>query len=71
MHLTGLSIVILLIAAAVWFLHDTKPVGRRTTGRVLIGVRRVPPHLRLLEERYAPGEISRDEYLEKKRELER
>ena len=71
MHLTGLFIVILLIAAAVWFLRDAKP-GDTNNGwpRIEWGSSRSPA-LGLLGERYARGEISREEYLEKKRELEK
>ena len=70
MHLTGLFIVILLISAAVWFVHDTKPGGTDNGWpRIEWGSPRSPA-VELLEERYARGEISREEYLEKKRELE-
>ncbi len=71
MHLSGLFIVILLIAAAVWFVQNTKPAGTDDGWpRIEWGSSR-SPGLDLLEERYARGEISREEYLEKKRELEK
>ena len=42
-------------------------------GRSVAGSQSVPPHrsvgLNVLEERYARGEIKRDEYLEKKRDI--
>ncbi len=71
MHLSGLFIVILLIAAAVWFFHDAKP-GDTDNGWPSIewGSSRSPA-VELLAERYARGEIGREEYLEKKRELEK
>ncbi len=71
MHLIGLFIVILLIAAAVWFIHDTKPGGTDNEWpRIEWGSSRSHA-LELLEERYARGEISREEYLEKKRDIEK
>ena len=71
MHLIGLFILILLIAAAVWFVNDMKS-GRNDDGwpRIEWGSSRSHA-LELLEERYARGEISREEYLQKKRDLER
>lgn len=57
-------ILALLIAAAVWFVRrsdrsvaELPPSGRHSSA------------LDLLEERYARGEIDRDEYLQKKRDL--
>jgi len=71
MHLTGLFIVILLIAAAVWFFHDARPGGTDNGWpRIEWGSSHFPA-LDLLQERYARGEIGRKEYLEKKRELEK
>ena len=66
MHLIGLFILILLIAAAVWFVNDMKS-GRNDDGwpRIEWGSSRSHA-LELLEERYARGEISREEYLQKK-----
>ena len=71
MHLIGLFILMLLIAAAVWFVNDMKS-GRNDDGwpRIEWGSSRSHA-LELLEERYARGEISREEYLQKKRDLER
>lgn len=59
-----LSIVALIIAALMWF-------ARTTTQRAEapeIPPRR-PPGLDVLEQRYARGEINRDEYLQKRRDL--
>ena len=57
-------ILALVIAAVVWFVramthpgHQLPIVGRRSSG------------LDVLEERYARGEIKRDEYLEKKHDI--
>jgi putative membrane protein len=71
MHIIGLVIIILLIAAAVWFVHDTNS-GRTDGGwpRIERGSSRSHA-LQLLEERYARGEISREEYLQKRRDLEK
>ncbi len=61
-----ITIIVLavIIAAAVWFVramahpdHQLSVTGRRSPG------------LDALEERYARGEIKRDEYLEKKRDM--
>jgi putative membrane protein len=57
-------LLILIIAAVVWFLRrNDRSGGERppAVGR--------PPALDVLEERYARGEIERDEYLQKKRDL--
>lgn len=71
MHFVGLFFIILLIAAAVWFAQDTKP-GGTDHGWPHIEWSSSRSHaLDLLEERYARGEISREEYLEKKRDLEK
>jgi putative membrane protein len=70
-HLIGLFIIILLIAAAAWFVQGTKPGGTDTGWpRIEWGSSRSHA-LELLEERYARGEISREEYLEKKRDIEK
>jgi putative membrane protein len=63
-----LALVIAVIVLAVryamgWGDH---PIGPGTTG---YGVERRSSALDLLEERYARGEINRDEYLEKKRDI--
>ena len=57
-----LVLIILVIAAVVWFMRSAgsnRPaqLERRSTG------------LDVLEERYARGEINRDEYLQKKRDI--
>jgi|NGEPerStandDraft_6_1074524.scaffolds.fasta_scaffold152201_2 putative membrane protein len=71
MHLIGLFVVILLIAAAVWFVQDAKP-GGTDSGWPRIEWSSSRSHaLELLEERYARGEVSREEYLEKKRDIEK
>ena len=71
MHLIGLFILILLIAAAVWFVNGMKS-GRNDDGWPRIEWSSSRSHaLELLEERYARGEISREEYLQKKRDLEK
>ena len=58
----GLIILAVIIGAAVWFLRSTQGGRMPTTaGR--------SPGLDALEERYARGEIKREEYLEKKRDL--
>jgi putative membrane protein len=71
MHIIGLFILVLLIAAAVWFVNNAKS-GRNDDGwpRIEWGSSRSHA-LELLEERYARGEITREEYLQKKRDLER
>jgi putative membrane protein len=54
-----LVIVAAIIALVVWF-SRSRPLGigeRRSTG------------LEVLEQRYARGEISREEYLQKKRDI--
>jgi putative membrane protein len=71
MHLTGLFIVILLIAAAVWFVHGTKSGGTDKNWPRIEWDSSRSNALDLLEERYARGEINREEYLEKKRDLEK
>jgi len=63
-----LALVIAVIVLAVryamgWGGH---PIGPGMTG---YGVERRSSALDLLEERYARGEINRDEYLEKKRDI--
>lgn len=57
-------ILALLIAAVVWlFRRNDRSSGERPP------LSRHPPALDVLEERYARGEIDRDEYLQKKRDL--
>jgi putative membrane protein len=57
-----LAILAAVIAAAVWFLRSQQ--GGRA-GRL----EKRSDSLEILEERYARGEIDRDEYLQKKRDL--
>jgi putative membrane protein len=57
-------VLALIIAAVVWFVRAMTHPGHQPP---LIGRR--SPGLDVLEERYARGEIKRDEYLEKKRDL--
>lgn len=59
-----LLILALLIAAAVWFFRRNDRSGGEATPSI-----RRPSALDVLEERYARGEIDRDEYLQKKRDL--
>jgi len=57
-----LVILVALVAAAMWFVRSQQ--GNR---RGLLDPR--SDSLQILEERYARGEIDRDEYLQKKRDL--
>jgi putative membrane protein len=59
-----LLFLILVIAAVVWFFRRPD----RSGGERPPVVRR-PPALDVIEERYARGEIDRDEYLQKKHDL--
>ena len=59
-----LIVLIVIVAAGVWIVRSRAPMGAsRPTARR-------SPGLDVLEERYARGEINRDEYLEKKRDLD-
>ena len=61
----GIVVLALVIAAVVWFVRSMTQPGHQlpaTGGR--------SPGLDALEERYARGEIKREEYLEKKRDIE-
>ena len=60
----GPILLIVIVVAAVWFFrrgrwsgNDGRAIGQRSSG------------LAILEERYARGEIDRDEYLKKKQDL--
>jgi len=55
-------ILIAIIVGVVWFMRKDGPQG--------VQFRRRSAGLDVLEERYARGEIDRDEYLEKKRDIE-
>jgi putative membrane protein len=59
-----LLILALIIAAAVWFFRRAD----RSSGAPPTSSRH-PSALDVLEERYARGEIDRDEYLQKKRDI--
>jgi putative membrane protein len=63
-----LALVVTVVVVAVrygmgWGGHPTGP------GSAGYGMERRPTALDVLEERYARGEINRDEYLEKKRDI--
>lgn len=64
--------VVLLIAvvvAVVWMVRSMMSGGGAAAGSHAPPPPRRSPGLDVLEERYARGEISRDEYLEKKRDM--
>jgi uncharacterized membrane protein len=71
MHLIGLFIIALVIAAAAWFINDEKR-GSTDNGppRIESGSSHLQA-LNLLNDRYARGEISHEEYLAKKRDIEK
>lgn len=56
-----LLIVVLLVGGVIWFMRSY-PTGQPTTGH--------SGGLDVLEQRYARGEINRDEYLQKKSDLQ-
>jgi putative membrane protein len=56
-------LLIVIVVAVVWYARNGASPGLFQT------VGRHPSGLDLLEERYARGEIGRDEYLQKKRDL--
>jgi putative membrane protein len=55
--------VIAIVAAAIWLLRS------RGFGGNAVQQQRSSPGLTVLEERYARGEINRDEYLQKRRDI--
>jgi putative membrane protein len=57
-----LLVLALLVAGVVWFVRSQPDVGRRSRERRSAG-------LDVLEERYVRGEINREEYLQKKRDV--
>jgi putative membrane protein len=57
------AVIILIIAAIVWFFRSGSHAS--APGRI----ERRSPGLDVLEERYARGEINREEYLQKKRDM--
>jgi putative membrane protein len=59
-----LVFLVLLVIAVVWFFRRPDRSGEERPPAV-----RRPSALDVLEERYARGEIDRDEYLQKKRDL--
>ncbi len=58
-----LLVIVLVIAAVVWFVRTTAWSGSAP------GPEHHSRGLDVLQERYARGEISRDEYLQKKRDI--
>jgi putative membrane protein len=59
-----LVILIAVIAAVIWALRSLSSTGIQAPASG-----RHSPSLDVLEERYARGEINRDEYLQKKRDI--
>ena len=57
--------LVLLVGGVVWFMRSSPSIA---LGRQAAAVR--PGGLDLLEQRYARGEINRDEYLQKKGDLQ-
>ncbi len=58
-----LIILALIIAGAAWFVRSQPLAGGQRS------LERRSPALKSLEERYARGEINREEYLQKKRDI--
>ena len=58
-----LVILAAIIAVAVWFVRSQSLIGSQRS------LERSSPALEVLEERYARGEINREEYLQKKRDI--
>lgn len=58
-----LVILAMIIAGAVWFIRSQSLAGSQRPPE------RRSPALEALEERYARGEIDREEYLQKKRDI--
>ena len=63
----GIVVLALVIAAVVWFVRTMTQSGHQSVRLPATG--RHSPGLDALEERYARGEIKREEYLEKKRDI--
>ena len=59
----GLVILAVIIAGVVWFVRSQPLAGSQRS------LERRSPALEALEERYARGEINREEYLQKKRDI--
>jgi putative membrane protein len=58
-----LLVTALVVVAIVWFVRTSIPSDRATDGQ------RRSRGLDILEERYGRGDISRDEYLQRKRDM--
>ena len=58
-----LVILAVIIAGAVWFVRSRPLAGGQRS------LERRSPAIEALEERYARGEINREEYLQKKRDI--
>ena len=58
-------ILVLIVAAIAWFFRS----GWQPPGTPSTRIERRSPGLDVLEERYARGDINRDEYLQKKRDI--
>jgi len=58
-----LVILAVIVAGAVWFVRSQSVAGSQGS------LERRSPALEALEERYARGEINREEYLQKKRDI--
>jgi putative membrane protein len=58
-----LVILAVIIASVVWFVRSQLLAGSQRS------LERHSPALEALEERYARGEINREEYLQKKRDI--
>lgn len=71
MHVIGLLILVLTVVAAVLFYqHEKQATSDNFQARIEQNAPR-PDALEVLKERYARGEINRQEYLQKKRDLEK
>ena len=64
-HVIFWIVALILIVALVAWMFRSGSRGRDSSGRL----ERRSPGLDVLEERYARGEINRDEYLQKKRDI--
>lgn len=62
--ITWLLVLVAVVVAVIWLIRSISGAGRQEPFRP-----RRPGGLDILEERYARGEIERDEYLQKKRDL--
>lgn len=71
MHVIGLLIVVLTVVAAIWYYNEEKQASSNNVQPRVEQSATHPDALELLKERYARGEISRQEYLQKKSDLEK